>query len=88
LALPSKCDRVRHHRPCQAVDGTGPCLNAVPRVVEQRRSTGEIERDTARASVASWFGLAAHADAFRLSRSIFLQRDVENLGKRLLLKWL
>jgi hypothetical protein len=37
-----------------------------------------------RSSVASWFGVAAHADTFRLSRSIFVRRDVRNVGKRLL----
>jgi hypothetical protein len=40
----------------------------------------------ARASVASWFGLARYADAYRLSRSIFLIRDVRNIGKRLLIQ--
>ena len=45
-----------------------------------------IERETARASLASWFGLAKHAHVFRLSRSIFGQRDVDHLGKRLLVK--
>ena len=54
--------------------------------LERRAAAGEIDRAAARASVASWFGLAKHADAFRLSRSIFAQRDVENIGKRLLLK--
>jgi hypothetical protein len=38
------------------------------------------------ASLASWLGLAKHADAFRLSTSLFRRRDVENLGKRLLVK--
>jgi hypothetical protein len=39
-----------------------------------------------RGSVASWHGLAKHADAFRLSRSIFNARDVRNIGKRLLVQ--
>ena len=39
---------------------------------------------SARASVASWLGLAKHAHAFRLSRSIFAARDVRNIGTRLL----
>jgi hypothetical protein len=39
-----------------------------------------------RASVASWFGLAKHAHAFRLSRALFAARDVRNLGKRLLIR--
>lgn len=54
--------------------------------LQRRLSTGEIEREHARASLASWFGLARHADTFRLSRSIFTRRDVENIGKRLLVK--
>jgi len=40
----------------------------------------------ARASVASWFGVAKHAHAFRLSRALFAARDVRNLGKRLLIR--
>jgi len=39
-----------------------------------------------RASVASWFGLARHADAYRLSRSILEAHDVRNIGKRLLIR--
>lgn len=54
--------------------------------LQRRLSAGEIDRDTARASVASWFGLGVHADAFRLSRSLFVRRDVDNIGKRLLVK--
>jgi hypothetical protein len=54
--------------------------------LERRVASGEIDRAMARASVASWFGLATHADAFRLSKSIFMQRDVENVGKRLLVQ--
>jgi hypothetical protein len=50
----------------------------------RRVAACEIDSDTARASVASWFGLAKHADAFRLSQRIFTQRDVDNIGKRLL----
>jgi len=50
--------------------------------LERRLAAGAIDRATARASVASWFGLATHADAFRLSRSIFRQRDIEHIGKR------
>src|SRR4029450_5078338 len=37
-------------------------------------------RPSVRGSVASWHGLAKHADAFRLSRSIFNARDVRNIG--------
>jgi len=54
--------------------------------LERRMAAREIDSDKARASVASWFGLAAHADAFRLSKSIFTQRDVDNAGKRLLVQ--
>ncbi|MGH8557156.1 MAG: RNA-directed DNA polymerase, partial [Methylococcales bacterium] len=54
--------------------------------LERRVAAHEIDSDTARASVASWFGLAKHADAFRLSKSIFTQRDVDNAGKRLLVQ--
>jgi hypothetical protein len=55
-------------------------------VLQRRVSAAATERETARASLASWFGLAKHAHAFRLSRSIFRQRDVDHLGKRLLVK--
>ena len=54
--------------------------------LQRRVDAGEMDREAARASVASWLGLAKHADAFRLSRSIFRRRDVDNVGKRLLLK--
>jgi hypothetical protein len=56
------------------------------RALERRLAAGEIDPAMARASVASWFGLAKHADAFRLSRSIFMRRDVDNVGKRLLVR--
>ena len=49
-----------------------------------RQVESGLEWRRARASVASWFGLAAHADAFRLSRAIFAARDVRNIGKRLI----
>jgi hypothetical protein len=52
--------------------------------LQRRLDAGQADPDAIRSSIASWFGLAAHADAFRLSRSIFRQRDVENIGKRLL----
>lgn len=54
--------------------------------LERKLRARAIESDKARASVASWLGLAKHADAFRLSRSIFGRRDVGNLGKRLLVR--
>jgi hypothetical protein len=54
--------------------------------LQRRLAAGEIDPATARASVASWFGLAKHADAFRLSKSIFTRRDVDNAGKRLLVQ--
>jgi retron-type reverse transcriptase len=56
------------------------------RVLEQHLAAGQIAWPTARASVASWFGLAKHANAFALSRSVFGQRDVRNLGRRLLVQ--
>ena len=40
----------------------------------------------AQGSIASWVGLAQHASAFRLSRALFLEHDVRNIGKRLLVK--
>ena len=52
----------------------------------RRVDAGELDWPAARASVASWFGLAVHADAFRLSRAIFAARGVRHLGKRLLLQ--
>ncbi len=52
----------------------------------RRVAAREIDSAIARASVASWFGLAKHADTFRLSRSIFTRRDVANVGKRLLVQ--
>jgi hypothetical protein len=56
--------------------------------LQRRVASGGLDGRQARASVASWFGLAKHADAYRLSRSIFLQRDLENVGKRMLVKQL
>jgi hypothetical protein len=52
--------------------------------LDERLGAGRVAWASARASLASWFGLAKHADAFRLSRAIFSARDVRNLGKRLL----
>lgn len=46
---------------------------------------GSIPYDQAHASIASWMGLARHANAFRLSYCIFLKLDVSNIGKRLML---
>lgn len=40
----------------------------------------------ARQSIASWLGLAKHTSAFQLSRGLFLEHDVRNIGKRLLVK--
>lgn len=47
---------------------------------------GKIIFAHARGSIASWLGLAKHASAFRLSRGLFLEHDVRNIGKRLLVK--
>jgi retron-type reverse transcriptase len=59
-------------------------LKALPVLLEQ----GRVSDDFVRSSIGSWFGLAKHADAFRLSRSIFAARDVRNIGKRLLVRGL
>lgn len=48
----------------------------------------QIDGEFVQASLASRFGLAKHADAFRLSRAIFSARDVHNIGKRLLVQTL
>jgi RNA-directed DNA polymerase len=55
-------------------------------VLEHGLRTDQVEWSSARASVASWMGLARHADAFALSRTIFTARDVRNIGKRLLIQ--
>ncbi len=54
--------------------------------IERRLGTGQLAWTAARASVASWFGLAACASAFQLSRTVFGRRDVRNIGKRLLVR--
>lgn len=54
--------------------------------MDERLAMERLAWGSARASVASWFGLAKHADAFRLSRAIFTARDVRNIGKRLLVR--
>lgn len=54
------------------------------RSLEGGVASGGVAWPSARASVASWLGLAKHADAFRLSRAIFSVRDVRNVGKRML----
>jgi len=56
------------------------------KTLEKKHAQAEITLDHARQSIASWLGLAKHASAFRLSRSLFLEHDVRNIGKRLLLK--
>jgi hypothetical protein len=52
----------------------------------RRAASGELPWPAARSSVASWLGLAKHADAFQLSRAIFTARDVRDIGKRLLVR--
>lgn len=52
--------------------------------LDEGLGTGRTDWLAARSSLASWIGLAGHADAFRLSRTIFTERDPGNLGKRLL----
>ena len=54
--------------------------------LEAGHAQGEIPFVHARQSIASWLGLARHASTFRFSRSLFLEHDVRNIGKRLLLK--
>lgn len=54
--------------------------------LEGGHARGEFSFAHARQSIASWLGLARHASAFRLSRSLFLAHDVRHIGKRLLLK--
>ena len=49
---------------------------------------GALSFAYARGSIASWLGLAKHASAFRLSRDLFTEHDVRNIGKRLLVKML
>jgi hypothetical protein len=56
------------------------------RVLHADVAAGRVVWPAARASVASWLGLARYADAFRLSRAIFGARDVRNVGKRLLVR--
>jgi retron-type reverse transcriptase len=55
-------------------------------LLDARLERKELAWTSVRASLASWHGLAKHADAFRLSREIFGRRDVRNLGKRLLVR--
>lgn len=55
-------------------------------VLDAGVAMGTIAWSAARASIASWFGLARHAHAFRLGRALFAARDVRNLGKRLLVR--
>ena len=52
--------------------------------LERRVAAGVIDRDAVRASLASRLGLAKHADAFRLARRNFTARDMDNIGKQLL----
>jgi RNA-directed DNA polymerase len=56
--------------------------------LRRQLDANRIDRERVQASLASWFGLAKHADAFRLSRAIFAARDVRNVGKRLLVRTL
>ncbi len=54
--------------------------------LEAGHRAGELSWDSVRSSVASWLGLACHADAFELSRIVFDRRDVRHVGKRLLVQ--
>lgn len=51
--------------------------------LRERFERGGVPWARVRSSLASWYGLARHADAFGLSRQVFLASDVRNLGKRL-----
>ena len=55
-------------------------------VLEERVRAERVAWASVRGSVASWCGLAKHADAFRLSRAISNARDVRNIGKCLLVR--
>jgi hypothetical protein len=55
-------------------------------VLDRGYDDGRIPWTTVRASIASWMGLAQHADASALSRAVFMRRDVRNLGKRLVVR--
>jgi hypothetical protein len=55
-------------------------------VLDRAHRDGRLAWPAVRASVASWTGLARHADAYALSRSIFARRDVRNIGKRVLVQ--
>jgi len=54
--------------------------------LEEGYAGKQIAFDHARQSIASWIGLAKHASTFRLSRALFLEHDVRNIGKRLLVR--
>jgi hypothetical protein len=58
------------------------------KALENKHAQAEIAFDHARQSIASWLGLAKHASAFHLSRALFLEHDVRNIGKRLLVRGL
>jgi len=63
-------------------------VNARRRVkaLEVGYAQGEVTFAHARSSIASWLGLATPAKTFRLSRHLFLEHDVRNIGKRLLVR--
>jgi hypothetical protein len=56
------------------------------RMLEMALRNREVPWLAVRSAVASWIGLACHADAFTLSRSIFERRDVRHIGKRMLVR--
>jgi hypothetical protein len=78
VVYPNGCKRVRRRN----------VVNVRRRLarLEAGHARGEVSLSHARQSIASWLGLAKHARAFRLSRSLFLAHDVRNIGKRLLLR--
>lgn len=54
--------------------------------LEKAYRKGNIPILSVQASIASWFGLSRHANAFNLSRTVFAERDIRNLGKYFLCK--
>jgi len=59
---------------------------SVQRLWRRLGALEHAEWSAVRSSIASWFGLARHADAFMLTRELFARRDVRHVGKRLLVR--
>lgn len=56
--------------------------------LEKFYQNADIDILYVQSSIAGWFGLSKHADAFHLSQTIFAERDIQNIGKYLLCKGL